>query len=125
MAEVFKPWQSNNAILVAFLKADRDESWHKLISINERLINLIPKYMIPMAYISIDEFPMTTTGKIHHMCLRETYTEKTLEQLIALDILHLSCHRAPTSASKRLLQELWAEILAINPEAISAKDSFL
>jgi amino acid adenylation domain-containing protein len=125
VAEVFKPRQSDNAILVAFLKADRDESWHKLIGINERLTNLIPEYMIPMAYISIDEFPMTATGKIHRMCLRETYAEKTLEQLIALDVLHLSCHRAPTSASERLLQELWAEILAINPEAISAEDSFL
>ncbi|KAL5360425.1 hypothetical protein BJX96DRAFT_175281 [Aspergillus floccosus] len=125
VAEVFKPQKSGNAILVAFLKAERDETWHKLAGINERLANLIPEYMIPMVYISIDEFPMTATGKIHRMCLRETYAEKTLEQLIALDVLHMSCHRAPTSASERILQELWAEILGIDPEAISAEDSFL
>ncbi|KAL4926546.1 uncharacterized protein BDV17DRAFT_293345 [Aspergillus undulatus] len=125
VAEVFKPQKSDNAILVAFLKADRDELWHKLAGINERLANLIPEYMIPMAYISIDEFLVTTTGKIHRMCLRETYAEKTLEQLIAFDVLHMSCHRAPTSASERLLQELLAEISGIGPEAISAEDSFL
>lgn len=127
VAEVIKPRKSDNAVLVAFLTLDSDggESWHKLAGINERLATLIPEYMVPMSYISIDELPMTATGKIHRMCLRETYAEKTLEQLVALDLLRTSCHRAPTSASEKLLQELWAEILGIGPEAISSEDSFL
>ncbi|RAL12731.1 acetyl-CoA synthetase-like protein [Aspergillus homomorphus CBS 101889] len=125
VAEVFKPRKSDIAILIAFLKADGDESWNKIAGINERLANMIPKYMIPMAYIPVGEFPMTATGKIHRKSLRENYVEKTLGKLIALDVLHMSCHRAPTSASERLLQELWADILGIAPEAISAENSFL
>ncbi|EPS29593.1 hypothetical protein PDE_04543 [Penicillium oxalicum 114-2] len=125
VAEVFKPHKSDNAILIAFLMTEEKESWHKLSDVNEKLATMVPEYMIPMAYISVDEFPLTATGKIHRMSLRTAYAEKTLEQLIALDVLHKSSHRAPVTASEKLLQELWAEILKIDTTTISAEDSFL
>ncbi|KAL4797198.1 hypothetical protein BDV19DRAFT_387377 [Aspergillus venezuelensis] len=81
--------------------------------------------LIPDMTPNSNEFPMTATGKIHRFCIRVTYAEQTLEQLLALDILHTSSHQAPSSASEKLLQELWTSILCIDPEVISAEDSFL
>jgi amino acid adenylation domain-containing protein len=124
-ADVFKPHNSDNPILVAFLKAERAESWHKLAGLNDRLAKLVPEYMIPTVYIALEEFPMTATGKVHHRSLRETYAKKTLEQLVSLDVFRVSSHRAPTTASEKFLQELWAEVLSIDPATISADDSFL
>ncbi|KAI9930841.1 Non-ribosomal peptide synthetase [Aspergillus wentii] len=125
IADVFKPHNSDNPILVAFLKAEETESWHKLAGLDERLAKLVPEYMIPTAYITLQDFPMTATGKIHRRSLRETYAKKTLEQLVALDAFRVSGHRAPSTASEKLLQDLWAEILSIGLATISADESFL
>ncbi|RHZ67355.1 uncharacterized protein CDV56_109100 [Aspergillus thermomutatus] len=126
VADVFKPHNSENHVLVAFIKADEGETdpWRKLMGLDERLAKLVPEYMIPTAYIHVQQFPMTATGKVHRRSLREIYAKKTLEQLVALDALRVSGQRAPSTASEKILRDLWVEILNIDPDAISADDSF-
>ncbi|KAF3054868.1 Nonribosomal peptide synthetase 13 [Daldinia childiae] len=125
VADVFKPLNGDNPILVAFLKAEEPNAWHKLAGVDERLAEMVPQYMIPTAYIALEEFPMTATGKIHRQALRATYEQKTLEQLVAQDVFRVTAHRAPRTPSEKFLQGLWAEILKIDPATISADDSFL
>ncbi|KAI1110457.1 acetyl-CoA synthetase-like protein [Nemania sp. NC0429] len=125
IADVFKPHGSDNPILVAFLKAEGAEPWYKLAGVDQRLATMVPKYMIPTAYITLKEFPMTATNKVHRKGLRETFAQMTLEQIILQDALRASVHRAPKSAPERVLRDLWADILKINPSTISTDDSFL
>ncbi|KAK6866423.1 hypothetical protein PG995_002951 [Apiospora arundinis] len=130
VADVFKPNQSDNPILVAFVKADDDgddepETWRRRLSgIDEMLANLVPDYMIPTAYIPLPQYPLTATGKIHRRSLRAQFEVSTLEKIVAKGALGFSSHVAPSTPTERLLQELWAEILGINPLKISATDSF-
>ncbi|KAI9835253.1 MAG: hypothetical protein M1819_002397 [Sarea resinae] len=125
IADVFKPHNSDNPILVAFLKAEEADAWQRPAGVDKRLAKMVPEYMIPTAYIVLQEFPMTATGKIHRRSLRETYAKKTLQQLVAQDAFHVSGHRSPSTASEKLLRDLWAGILQIDPATISADDSFL
>ncbi|RHZ69161.1 hypothetical protein CDV55_104842 [Aspergillus turcosus] len=126
VADVFKPHSSENYVLVAFIKPDKGEAdpWRKLMGLDERLAKLVPEYMIPTAYIPLQEFPMTATGKVHRRSLREVYAKKTLEQLVALDAQRVSGQRPPSTASEKILRDLWVEILNIDADAISADDSF-
>lgn len=125
ITDVFKPFNSNNPVLVAFLKTEEAGSLHKLAGVDERLAKIVPEYMIPTAYVTLQDFPMTATGKIHRKSLREIHAKMTLEQLVARDALRASDHRSPSTASEKLLQDLWAEVLKIDPGMISAGDSFL
>ncbi|KAF7557585.1 hypothetical protein G7Z17_g620 [Cylindrodendrum hubeiense] len=125
IADVFKPYESDNPILVAFLKSGEADAWHKLDGLDEQLAKMVPEYMIPTVYIPLQSFPMTATGKIHRRSLRETFAKKTLEQIIALDAFRVSSRRAPSTASEKIMQTLWAQILQIAPTTISADDSFL
>lgn len=125
ISDVFKPYGSDNPILVAFLKAEGTEAWHKLAGVDQRLATMVPKYMIPTAYITLKEFPMTATNKVHRKGLRETFAQMTLEQIISQDALRTSVHRAPRSAPEKVLRDLWADVLKINPATISTDDSFL
>lgn len=133
VADVFRPNNSDNPILVAFLQSEAEEieespghPWQqKLTGVDERLATMVPEYMVPTAYIALDQFPMTATGKIHRRGLRETYQRQTLEQIVAQSALRASEHRAPSTEQEVLLQHLWSEVLKIDPRAISAEDSFL
>lgn len=127
VADVFKPHKSDNPTLVAFLKPDEgEEGWQqKLVGIDERLATMVPEYMIPTAYIALEEFPMTATGKIHRRSIRAVHEQSTLEQIIGQDLFRVSGHRAVSSESEKLLSKLWSEILKIDQESISADDSFL
>jgi amino acid adenylation domain-containing protein len=126
VADVFKPLNSSNPILVAFLLMDQDHTvQEKLLDVDQQLANMVPSYMIPTAYITLEAFPMTATGKIHRKSLHETYMAMTLEEITVLNALRASNHLPPSTANERLLQGLWAEVLGIDPKTIFAESSFL
>ncbi|KAI0100223.1 acetyl-CoA synthetase-like protein [Nemania sp. FL0031] len=126
VADVFRPLKSTNPILVAFILTDKhDIMQEKLLDIDQRLATMVPNYMIPTAYITVKEFPMTATGKIHRKSLRERYVAMTLEEITALNALRAPNHLPPSTATEVLLQSLWAEVLGIDPKTIFADSSFL
>lgn len=126
VADVFPPHGSSSPILVAFVKLDEADGWQRLVGVDERLAAMVPDYMIPTIYIPLEEFPMTATGKIFRRALRETYARLTLEQLVAKEAIRVSgYYQAPSTASEKLLRDLWADVLKIDPTKISADDSFL
>ncbi|TLS21558.1 uncharacterized protein PpBr36_10375 [Pyricularia pennisetigena] len=52
----------------------------------EQLPDRVPQYMVPGAYIEIDQIPMTTTNKTDRRALRELGSAKTLEELAWLQL---------------------------------------
>lgn len=125
VADVFPPHRSSSPILVAFIKLDEADDWHNVVGIDERLATMVPDYMIPTIYIPLDHFPLTATGKIFRRGLREAYAKLTLEQLVAKEAIRVLGYQAPSTPAEKLLRDLWAEVLKIDPTKISANDSFL
>jgi aryl carrier-like protein len=125
MADVFKPRGSDNVILVAFFKcSNREDARRRFAALEELLPKMMPEYMIPTVFVGLDAFPMTSNGKTDRKSLRSTYANITLEQLISNDIRHGSNYCPPSSASEKLLRDLWAETLNINADAISVDSGF-
>ncbi|KAM3536767.1 hypothetical protein ARSEF1564_010312, partial [Beauveria bassiana] len=92
--------------------------------IEDRLAVSLPAYMIPTAYIAVDEIPMTATGKTDRRRLRTMGEAMTLEQLAAANPSRVK-RRAPTTDKEKHLQRLWARVLGIDADSIGLDDSFL
>ncbi|OAA52165.1 nonribosomal peptide synthase [Beauveria brongniartii RCEF 3172] len=98
--------------------------WRLCGGIEDRLGRSVPAYMIPTAYITVDEIPMTATGKKDRRRLRAMGEAMTLQQLAAMNPSRVA-RRAPTTEKEKRLQRLWARVLGIDANSIGLDDSFL
>ena len=131
VAEVVTPFESDKAVLAVFLHmtaASEDAVWEVLArltaGLNEKLAAVLPSYMIPTAYVPIDDIPMTGTGKTDRRRLRAVGEGMTLKQLNRLDAPG-GQHKQPITAMERRLQSLWSTVLGIEGDSIGRDDSFL
>ncbi|MEP6804850.1 MAG: amino acid adenylation domain-containing protein [Flavobacterium sp.] len=80
--------------------------------IEEQLLKKLPKYMIPAAYIHMQNFPLTKNGKI----------DKKLLPLISEQDLVKNDYVSSRNEIEEQLVEIWQEVLAI--EKIGINDNF-
>ncbi|NBD17980.1 MAG: amino acid adenylation domain-containing protein [Cyanobacteria bacterium] len=73
----------------------------------------LPSYMIPVAFILLDEFPLTPNGKVNHRALPDPGTTQ-LEPS--------NTFVAPRNALERELCDIWCQILAL--EQVGIHDNF-
>lgn len=73
----------------------------------------LPDYMVPTAFVHLDQFPLTPNGKINRRAL-----PKPDEQQIRTQV-----KTAPRTPVEELLAAIWADILKI--DNIGANDNFL
>ncbi|KIE00723.1 nonribosomal peptide synthase, partial [Metarhizium majus ARSEF 297] len=136
VAEVMKPRDTSNSILVAFIQVDiasepRDEEamQNELAKITaglaDRLLARVPAYMVPSAYIPLNEIPVTPTGKIDRRRLRAMGQQWTLESLVRTNLPLSSERPQPSTVTEKRLQSLWAAVLGLKADSIAADDSFL
>ncbi|CAK1364357.1 unnamed protein product [Cercospora beticola] len=137
-AEIITPCNSKAPILAVFLAlADQDVASHDrldrtlrltraLEEVEEDLVEVLPQYMIPGAYIVLDEMPMTTTDKIDRRALRQIGGQRRLEDLASMQ-LHggKSSQKSPSTDMERRIQQLWSQILGIEASSIKSQSSFL
>jgi amino acid adenylation domain-containing protein/non-ribosomal peptide synthase protein (TIGR01720 family) len=73
----------------------------------------LPAYMVPAAYVLIDEFPLTTNGKLDRAALPapDTTGRAATEDFVA-----------PRTETERILAEIWAEVLGL--EQIGVTQNF-
>lgn len=132
VAEVIVPRDGVKSTLVAFVtdltaasvEALRLKTKAIVAGLHDSLAAHIPSYMIPSAYVPIEKFPMTATGKLDRQRLRALGEAMTLEELMMLNASSDE-RRLPTTETEKSLQALWSHVLAINPDKIAANDSFL
>ena len=93
--------------LVAWYIADQtiDEA-----AIQQQLSQKLPAYMVPVAYIRLDCFPVTANGKLDTRALPEPKRQITEDYV------------APASATEARLCQLWQSLLAI--EQVGIHDNF-
>jgi len=93
-----------------------EQVWRKVQrKLREALQARIPSYMIPRWITKLDTIPLTKSGK---------RDRKALEAYISAEKLSPSAGRQPTSEGERTMQQLWAQVLNIEPESIGVDDSF-
>ncbi|PHR85833.1 MAG: hypothetical protein COA78_38775, partial [Blastopirellula sp.] len=87
----------------------------KLQSIlRDHLLQDLPEYMVPSAYIELDELPLTINGKLDIESLPSVDSESyAREEFIA-----------PRTNVEKVLAEIWSEILNFRIEEISCTDNF-
>ncbi|EGD86453.1 hypothetical protein H112_07392 [Trichophyton rubrum D6] len=130
VAEAIQPIGVGNPILAAFISVggSTGEPHDTLVKravhgLNDRLAASISSYLIPSLYIPLQMVPRMATGKIDRPRLRSIGAA-----LSAGDIAQISRPETerfpPQTDAERLIQALWADILEISPDTISADDSF-
>lgn len=133
VAETVQPQETDKVMLVAFLSlhgnaAMADEDLKVAVQqatagLSDILATQLPRYMVPEAYIPIRELPVTATGKVDRQELRRVGASVTVQEIVALAQVSSSrpWFKTPT---ERVMQQLWADILGIAPDSISADANF-
>lgn len=101
--------------VLAFLSGARDGSANEsLARAKHHATQMLPDYMRPAAYTSVERFPYTSNGKIDRAALLKIPREAAQS---------LSLQR-PENTEEERLREIWAELLELHPENISTGESF-
>ncbi|WP_082994496.1 non-ribosomal peptide synthetase [Mycobacterium sp. 1245801.1] len=81
----------------------------KITAVRQQLSAWLPEYMVPTHIVVLDEFPMTTSGKIDRKAL-------------PAPVFATTAFRAPQTQTERILAGIYAEVLGI--DKIGIDDSF-
>ncbi|KAJ5372305.1 AMP-dependent synthetase/ligase [Penicillium concentricum] len=134
VAEIFSPACGDNDTLALFVspadavgradpKAYLQSAW-PANDLENHLASILPSYMIPRIYIPLSELPIGPTGKTDRRRLREIGGSLTLAQLAEMQPTRKEARKVATE-SERLLQQMWAHVLGVEPDVIYATDHFL
>ena len=99
---------SEDKRLVAYYTAENPLSIEQL---RTRIEEALPEYMMPGAFVQLDEIPLTANGKIDVKALPTPEYQSAAAEYVA-----------PRNSSEELLVELWQKVLKI--ERISVTDNF-
>ena len=92
--------------LVAYIVSNSDSD----IDTNELrkgLLNQLPEYMIPSAFVILDELPLTPNGKVDRKSLPRP-DEALFKEAVAVDYV------APRNPVEEVIVKIWSEVLNIN-----------
>jgi amino acid adenylation domain-containing protein len=89
-----------------------DETSLDLTELRDYLARELPVYMIPTHFALLDEIPLTPNGKIDRKSLPESAA------------LVGGKYQAPRNDLEKRSLEIWAEILAVDPESIGINSDF-
>lgn len=80
--------------------------------LRKHLGSLVPDYMIPAYFQQLDQLPLTPNGKVNRKALPQ------------IEISTSESHQAAKSDTEKALLAIWAKVLKLNPDQISANRSF-
>lgn len=130
IADVVMPRGSDTSSLALFVEAQsnvREQIKRQMDYLEERLRQILPSFMIPTVYLPVDAIPVASTGKADRRRLREMGNALDWNQIVQLQstIVSLVEYREPSTDVERQLRHIWAQVLKLDVNRISAADSFL
>jgi thioesterase domain-containing protein len=103
--------QGDKYLAVYFITKQGDKP--PIAELRDHLRKQLPDYMIPSAFVSLREFPLTANGKVDR---------KALPAPQATDYERQNEYIAPRDKIEKKLAKLWQEVLGVHP--IGVKDGF-
>ncbi len=82
-------------------------------TLREHLRARLPEHMVPSAIVALDELPLTRNGKVDRAALPAPDGAGAARELVP-----------PSTAAEAMLAGIWAEVLGLAPERVSADDGF-
>lgn len=104
-----------NGHLVAYLLAVQQGigTQERTNAVRSDLASRLPEYMVPSAFVWLDEFPRTPNGKIDR---------KSLPEPGAIDIDRMKEYAAPVNETQQKIHAIWSDLLGI--KQVSVQDDF-
>ena len=100
--------------LAAYVRAEAGSGKLEVGRLRERLRASLPEYMVPGAWVELEEFPLTPNGKVNRGALEEPGEAAELGEQRA--------YVAPRGEWERLVAAVWSEVLG--REKIGAEENF-
>ena len=97
--------------LVAYYVVDQDREAPEVDTLRDYLAETLPDYMVPAAFVKLDEMPLTPNGKINRRALPEPDMSLMGEEYVA-----------PENEIEKKLAEIWCDILKL--DQIGIHDNF-
>ena len=99
--------------LVAYVVCKADVASQPSLAdvLRQQLMQQLPDYMVPGAFVLLDQFPLTANGKVDHQALPEP--EVALQR---------GAFVAPTNETETVLCQIWQSLLGL--EAVGITDNF-
>ncbi|WP_236628524.1 non-ribosomal peptide synthetase [Paenibacillus mucilaginosus] len=82
--------------------------------LRQALLQALPDYMVPSAFVSMEQLPLTPNGKVDRKALPEPSAPAAGH----------AAYAAPRGEDERLFVQLWSELLGRSPESIGIDDDF-
>ena len=103
---------SANKRLVAYVVSESGSETSNISTLRQYLLSKLPEYMVPSAFVSLEDLPLTPNGKVDRKALPapDGHTEREVEYV------------APSTKIEKSLSEIWQEILLV--EKVSIHDNF-
>ncbi|MGD2085546.1 MAG: amino acid adenylation domain-containing protein [Candidatus Aminicenantes bacterium] len=98
--------------LCAYIVPDADSASSDLSALREYLSNILPDYMVPSYFVSLEKIPLTPNGKVNRQALPDPGIEGVGE------------FAAPRNELERKLQIIWSKVLGIDKNMISIDANF-
>ncbi|KAJ5726010.1 nonribosomal peptide synthase [Penicillium malachiteum] len=116
------PSVDNSAVLVCFY--DKADSVVDVKMIRTLLGTTLPSNMVPTVWMAVDTIPRLPSGKTDRKQLHLIFAERRLEDAQIIIDDSSQARRQPQTIKQRLMQELWAKVLARDPSLIGIDDDF-
>lgn len=96
--------------LVAYLVAEKTENL--IDTLRRDLSQSLPDYMVPSAFVVLDNFPLTPNGKLDRQALPEP------------DVIQYAAYDPPVTNEEIIIASLWADMFGIKNEKITKHANF-
>ncbi|KAI8256566.1 Apicidin F synthase [Colletotrichum sp. SAR11_239] len=107
----------------SMMDLSRPQLFRMATDLQQQLRNLLPEYMVPSAYIAVEQLPTTASSKRDRVFVKACITELSAKGLL-FPVAAAKGERKELFDNERLLQEWWAQVLELDAENISAGDHF-
>ena len=95
----------------------------ELVALRSKMLETVPKYMIPQAIIPVRHHPLTLTGKLDRRSLHDWVSALPAEELAEYGQARAE-KREPETETEKRIQGLWEAILQLPAGSVGADDDF-
>ncbi|GAA0432749.1 non-ribosomal peptide synthetase [Massilia aurea] len=103
--------RQENRRLIAYVKPEAGAILYAA-ELRTELSRVLPEYMLPSAFVTVDSFPLTSNGKLDHKALPEPGTNAVASQ----------AYEAPRGGTEAVLAAIWQQLLGL--ERVGRNDHF-